>query len=93
MILQIVAALILVVTPPQYEITIYSEPMPMQESPYAAIWLNPGEVVQVSQHKVDEGEDWFYVHRRNYESGWLRFEYGKMKLTKVNSGERLVLAQ
>jgi hypothetical protein len=76
------AALFTFYQPQQYEITIYSNPIPIQESQYSEIWLNPGETVQGSIYTTKEGEDWFYVHRCNYQSGWLKFEYGKMGLAK-----------
>ena len=97
MIPEIVAAILLTLssafTSASYEITVYSDPLPMQPSEYSAIWLNPGETVQGSIHAVENGVDWFYVHRRNHESGWLEFSYGKMKVTKFSYSGVLELAQ
>ena len=85
--------------PQSYEIKLYSEPLPMQFSPYGAIWLNPGELLRASVYtrRIDKntgsGSDWFYVHRRNWESGWLEFEYEKMMVTRIREGNRMVLVQ
>ena len=92
MILQIIAASLLALSQPQYEITVY-EPQPMQQTEYVAIWLDEFETVQGSMYTVRDGEDWFYVHRDNYESGWLKFEYGEMKLTRVKNNKQLVLIE